>query len=184
MKGWLGVFRHDTFTPIFTPMKVTIELHQNKLRLSWNCPVRCKRIRRSIGMDDCNTGRGEAARLKAWIENDLKHGYYDPTLVKYSLGDGGQKTSELTTVELFEQFTQHQDKHKGLRKDTIDTHYKFLLVMLKKHLSIKAADVDKRAIDGFVLVCRRQLKPDTAKQRIRLLKSAWNWDGTNFNYQI
>jgi hypothetical protein len=51
-----------------------------------------------------NTGRGEAARLKAWIENDVKHGYYDPTLVKYGLGDRGQKTSDLTTVELFDRF--------------------------------------------------------------------------------
>jgi hypothetical protein len=24
-KGWLGVLRHDSFTPIFNPVKVTIE---------------------------------------------------------------------------------------------------------------------------------------------------------------
>ena len=119
-------------------------------------------------MDDCNTGRGEAARLKAWIENDVKHGYYDPTLVKYGFGDGGQKTSDLTTVELFDRFTKYKQKYGGLSKASIDTRYKYLKVMLENHLNILAYSVDKRAIDAFTLVCQK-LKPDTAKQRIWLL---------------
>ncbi len=48
--------------------------------------------------------------------------------------------------------------------------------MLEKHLNIRAADVDRRAIDGFVLVCRK-IKPDTAKQR---MKAAWDWGRDKF----
>jgi integrase len=134
-------------------------------------------------MDDCNTGRGEAARLKAWIENDVKHGYYDPTLVKYGLGDGGQKPSDLTTVELFDRFTKYKQKYggssKALSKESIGTRYKYMKVMLEKHLNIPAYSVDKRAIDAFTLVCQK-LKPDTAKQRIWLLKAAWDWGRDKF----
>jgi hypothetical protein len=73
MKGWLGVFRHDTFTPIFTPMKVTVTigLHQNLLQLSWKCPAREKRIRRSIGMEESSTARAVAEGKKEQIQNDI-----------------------------------------------------------------------------------------------------------------
>jgi integrase len=64
IKGWLGVFRHDTFTPIFTPMKVTIELHQDKLRLRWTCPEKGKRKNLALGVDDSTTGRAFAATIK------------------------------------------------------------------------------------------------------------------------
>ena len=134
-------------------------------------------------MDDCNTGRGEAARLKAWIENDVKHGYYDPTLFKYGLGERAQKTTEITTVELFDRFTKYKEKYggssKALSKESIDTRYKYLKVMLEKYLNIPASSVDKRAIDAFTLVCQK-LKPDTAKQRIWLLKAAWDWGRDQF----
>jgi hypothetical protein len=36
-----------------------------------------------LELDDGNTGSGEAARVKARIENDAANGYYDPTLKKY-----------------------------------------------------------------------------------------------------
>ena len=51
--------------------------------------------------------------------------------------------------------------------------------MLEKHLNIPAADIDRGAIDGFLLVCRK-IKPDTAKQRIWLLKAAWDWGRDKF----
>jgi integrase len=181
MKGWLGVFRHDTFTPIFTLMKVTvtIELHQNKLRLRWSCPETGKRKNLHLGMEDSDTARGVAASKKAQIQNDIRYGYYDPTLVKYGFRTIGKNPTEITTVELFDRFTKYQQKHEGLSKASIDTRYKYLKVMLEKHLNIPAANVDKRAIDGFVLVCRK-IKPDTAKQRIWLLKGAWDWGRGKF----
>jgi hypothetical protein len=57
-------------------------------------------------------------------------------------------------------------KHKGLSKQSIDTRYKYLGKMLEKHLSVRAADIDRYQTEAFALVCRDTLKPDTAKKRI------------------
>jgi integrase len=160
-------------------MKVTIENLNGRLRLRWTCPETGKRKTLALGLADGNTGRGEAARVKARIENDAKHGYYDPTLVKYLPQKRRQQVTGITTVELFGKFTQYQQKHEGLSKASIDTRYKYLKVMLEKHLNTPATDVDKQAVDGFVLACRK-IKPDTAKQRIWLLKAAWDWGRDKF----
>ena len=106
---------------------------------------------------------------------DMVSGHYDPTLEKYRPRTTGKNPTEITTVELFDRFTQYQLKHKGLSQDSINTRYKFLQRMLEKHLNIRACDVEKRRVEAFAAVCRDTLKPDTAKQRIWLLKSAWDW---------
>jgi integrase len=173
------VFRHDTFTPIFTPVKITIEKHQHKLRLRWTCPETGNRKNLALGVEDSTTSRAFASTIKVRIENDVKHGYYDPSLLKYRPKTIGKNASEITTVELFDRFTNYQQKHEGLSKASIDTRYKYLLTMLEKHLNIPAADVDRKMIDGFVLVCRK-IKPDTAKQQIWLLKAAWDWGRDKF----
>jgi integrase len=174
------VLRHDTFTPVFTPMKVTIENHRDLLRLRWTCPNTGKRRILSLGIADSNTGRGKAQSVKADIENDVRYGYYDPTLVKYQPQKKRQELTGISTVELFRQFTQHQQKHKGLNKESIDTRYKYLGKMLEKHLSVRAADIDRHKAEAFALVCRETLKPDTAKQRIWLLESAWEFGKHRF----
>jgi integrase len=110
-------------------------------------------------------------QYKDRIKNDTKHGYYDATLLKYRPLTIGKNASEITTVELFDRFTQHQFKHEGLSKASIDTRYKYLKVMLEKHLNIPASDIS--------LVCRK-IKPDTAKQRIWFLKAAWDWGRDKF----
>jgi integrase len=53
-------------------------------------------------------------QLKIRIENDAKHGYYDSSLLKYRPLTIGKNASEITTVELFDRFTQHQFKSEGL----------------------------------------------------------------------
>jgi integrase len=155
-------------------MKVTIESHDNRLRLRWSCPETGKRKTLALGMDDSTTGRAFASTIKDRIENDAKHGYYDSTLLKYRPLTIGKNPTEITTVELFDRFTKYQQKHEGISKASIDTRYKYLKVMLEKHLNIQAADVDRGSVDDFVLVCRK-IKPDTAKQRIWLLKAAWDF---------
>jgi integrase len=150
-------------------MKVTIENLEGRLRLRWTCPETGKRKNLALGLNDGISGRGEAARVKALIETDAQHGYYDPTLTKYLPPKKRQQVTGITTVELFDRFTQYQQKHENLSKASIETRYKYLKVMLEKHLNIRAADVNRGAIDGFLLVCRK-IKPDTAKQRIWLLK--------------
>jgi integrase len=180
MKGWLGVFRYDTFTPIFTPMKVTvtIELHQNKLRLRWTCPHTGKRKNLALGVEDSTTGRSFALDKKDEIETDIKNikrGHYDPTLLKYRPKTIGKNASEITTVELFDRFTQHKHKHDGVMKSSIKSRYEPLKRMLEKYLNIQTAAVDKRRAVSFADVCVDTLTPSTAKARIMLLKSAWEW---------
>ncbi len=130
-------------------MKVTIELHQNKLRLRWICPEIGKRKNLPLGVENSTTGRAFASTIKDRIETDAQHGYYDPTLVKYLPTKKRQQVTGITTVELFDRFTKYQQKHEGLSKASIDTRYKYLKVMLEKHLNIRAADVDRHVIDGF-----------------------------------
>jgi integrase len=175
MKRWLGVFRHDSFTPIFTPMKITIENHRSLLRLRWTCPHTGKRNNLALGVEDSTTGRAFAARIKDRIETDAKHGYYDPSLLKYRPKTIGKNASEITTVELFDRFTQHQFKSEGLAQSSINSRYKPLKAMLEKHLNIQSATIDKRRAVSFADVCADTLTPATAKARIMLLKSAWEW---------
>jgi integrase len=101
--------------------------------LRWTCPETGKRKNLALGVDESPTGRAYAATIKDRIESDARHGYYDPSLVKYRPKTIGKNPTEITTVELFDLFTQHQAKHQGLSKASIDTRYKYLKVMLEKH---------------------------------------------------
>ena len=156
-------------------MKVTIENIEGRLRLRWTCPDTGKRKNLALGVDDSTTGRAFAATIKDRIENDAKHGYYDSSLLKYRPLTIGKNASEITTVELFDRFTQHQFKSQGLAKSSINSRYEPLKRMLEKHLNIQAASVDKRRAVSFADVCGDTLTPGTAKARIMLLKSAWEW---------
>jgi integrase len=175
MKGGLRVLRHGKFTPIFTPMKVTIETHRNALRLRWTCPETGKRKNLALGVEDSTTGRAYASTIKDRIENDAKHSYYDPILLKYRPRTIGKNASEITTVELFDRFTQYRSKANGLTQATIKAHYHSVKRMLEKHLNTQAAAVDNRLAVRFADVCGSTLTPQSAKTRTMLLKSAWDW---------
>lgn len=156
-------------------MKVTIENLEGRLRLRWTCPETGKRKNLALGVDDSTTGRAFASTIKDRIENDAKHGYYDSSLLKYRPLTIGKNASEITTVELFDRFTQHQFKHEGLAKSSIKSRYEPLQRMLEKYLNIRAASVDRRRAISFADICGDTLTPGTAKARIMLLKSAWEW---------
>jgi integrase len=161
--------------PFLPPMKVTIENHRGLLRLRWNCPETGKRNNLALGVEDSTTGRAFASTIKERIENDVKYGYYDRTILKYRPLTIGKNASEITTVELFDRFTKHQLKEKGLTKSSIDSRYQPVKRMLEKYLNIHAAAVDRRRSVSFADACGDTLTPQTAKARIMLLKSAWDW---------
>ena len=156
-------------------MKVTIENLEGRLRLRWTCPETGKRKNLALGVDDSTTGRAFAVTIKDRIESDAKHGYYDSSLLKYRPLTIGKNASEITTVELFDRFTQHQFKSEGLAKSSIESRYKPVRRMLEKYLNVRAAVVDRRRAISFADVCGDTLTPGTAKARIMLLKSAWDW---------
>ena len=137
-----------------------------------------KRVSINAAVTDSPTGRRYAEGIKEQIEEDIKKiglGYYDPSLLKYKPRTIGKNATEITTVELFDRFTKHQFKDKGLAQSSIKSRYEPVKRMLEKHLKIQAADVDRRRVERFTDVCEDTLTPGTAKARIMLLKSAWDW---------
>ena len=155
-------------------MKVGIQVKENRLILIWNDG---RRRTMAIGLPESTTGRSLAKSIAAKIEIDFHHGdeYYDRTLLKYKSRTIGKTGTEISTVELFDRFTKHQFKKKGLRQSSVDARYKPIKRMLEKHLNIQAANLDKRRAEAFADVCKATIKDGTSKERIGLLKSAWNW---------
>jgi integrase len=156
-------------------MKVTIENLEGRLRLRWTCPETGKRKNLALGVDNSTTGRAYAQTIKAQIENDAKFGYYDPTLIKYKPRTIGKNPSDINAFELFDRFTQYQFKHEGLARSSVKSRYEPVKRMLEKHLNIPAQTVDKGRAISFANICENTLTPGTAKARIMLLKSAWDW---------
>ena len=156
-------------------MKVTIESRKSRLLLRWVCPETGKRVSISTGVEDSTTGLAHANSIKCQIENDVRFGYYDRTLLKYKPRTIGKNVTEITTVELFDKFTKHQLKDKGLAQSSIKSRYEPVKRMLEKHLNIRAGVVDRRRAEMFTDVCDDTLTAGTAKARIMLLKSAWDW---------
>jgi integrase len=165
-------------------MKITIENLNDRLRLRWICPVLGKRKTLAVGMADSPAGRAYARSIKDRIETDAHprnlHEYYDPTLLKYRNKTIGKNSSGVTTVELFDRFTKHQQKNKALAQSSVNSRYVPVKRMLEKYLNLPAANVDRKHVEQFALVCGDTLASSTAKERIWLLKSAWAWGATQY----
>lgn len=153
-------------------MKVTIEEHRGLLRLPFNDG---KRRCLALGVAESTQGRSLAAEKKIQIERDWQFGYYDPTLLKYKPRTLGKSATEISVPELFDRFTQHQAKMKGLSQSSIDTRYIALRKMLEKVLNAPANTIGKREAERFADVCTDTLQASTAKARIWLLVSRWDF---------
>jgi integrase len=165
-------------------MKITIENLNDRLRLRWMCPVSGKRKTLAVGMADSPAGRAYARSIKDRIETDAHprnlHEYYDPTLLKYRDKVIGKNSSEVTMVELFDRFTKHQQKNKALALSSVKYRYVPVKRMLEKHLNLPAANVNRKQVEKFALICADTLASGTAKERIWLLKSAWEWGASQY----
>jgi integrase len=160
-------------------MKVTIEAFRGKLRLRFNDGER-KCV--SLGIADSPVGRSLALSKKAEIELDWslesqgKKGNYDPTLVKYRPRTLGKSATEISAPELFDRFTKHQAKTKGLSASSIKNRYRSITSALKKHLDKPAHQVSKCEAESFAAACEaKKLSGRTIKERLWLLESAWAW---------
>jgi integrase len=160
------------FTTIFTTMKVTIEPYRGLLRLRFDDG---KRRCISLGVADSKVGNALALQKKAQIELDWQIGQYDRTLLKYKPSIIGKNPTEISTPELFDRFTKHQAKDKGLAQSSIVTRYIALRKMLEKVLDVPANTIGKREAERFADVCADTLQSDTAKARIWLLATCWDW---------
>ncbi len=154
-------------------MKVTIEAQCGKLRLRFNDGV--KRHCISIGVDDSPIGRSLANKKKNEIELDFQTGHYDGTLLKYRSRTLGKNPTEVSTIELFNRFTAHELKSRGLAQSSIKARYKPIARMLEKYLNKPAHEIGKNHAENFAAICGENLTGQVSKERIRLLMNCWTW---------
>jgi integrase len=153
-------------------MKVTIENHRGLLRLRFNDG---KRRCLLLGVADSPIGRSLALQRKAEIELDWQTGHYDQTLLKYRPRTLGKTATEISAPELFAKFTQHQAKEEKLLPSTIKHKYRAVERQLEKYLNLPAISVNKQTAGRLADIWDKNISPDTARQRVWLLTSCWEW---------
>jgi integrase len=161
-------------------MKITIENHDRRLRLRW--VYKDKRYTMSCGVSNDAMGQAVAKLKASEIERDIQAGYFDPTLLKYKPLTRGKTATEINTVELFQKFTQYQTKQKCLSPRSIEARYKPLQRHLERSLNIPANKVTENLAGNFVALQLEQVTNGTAKARLWLLQSCWEW--ARGKYQI
>lgn len=155
-------------------MKVGIQVKESRLILVWNDG---ERRTMAIGLPDSPVNRKLAQKRAAEIELDFSLGdeYYDRTILKYKPRTIGKSATEISAPELFDRFTQHQAKVRGLAQSGIKSRYIPVRQMLEKSLNLPANKIGKKETERFADVCANTLQPQTAKARISLLVSCWDW---------
>lgn len=154
-------------------MKVTIENHDGRLRLRWRHEG--KRYTLSCGVPDTQTGRAAAKQKAAQIELDISAGYFDPTLMKYRPKLLGKNAIEIATVVMFQRFAQYKLKNNHVLPQSLKSRYNPVLRYLEKYLNCPAHEVTEARARNFKAVLLENLTPQTAKERLWLLKSCWEW---------
>jgi integrase len=128
----------------------------------------------SCGVSDNPTGRAIAKQKAAQIELDVQAGYFDPTLLKYKPRTIGKTATEITAPELFKRFTAYQFKEKALAPGS-RRRYEPIQSYLEQWLNVPAHAVSNAIAGNFVGICLERLTAKTAKERVWLLKSCWDW---------
>jgi integrase len=154
-------------------MKITIENHDGRLRLRWL--YQAKRYTMGCGVDDDSSGRAFAKRKASQIELDVLSGNFDSSLLKYKPRLLGKCATEVNAPELFERFSQHKLKNQEVSPRSIETRYKPLLGYLQRSLNIPADQVTEARAKNFKALLLEKITPQTAKERLWLLQSCWDW---------
>jgi integrase len=105
-----------------------------------------------------------------------------PTKITIENHNGRLRLRWVHTAELFHRFTLYQSKEKGLEKRSLSARYSPLERHLEKSLNIAAYKVTKFLAGNFVALQLDQVSSQTAKERIWLLQSCWEW--AKGRYQI
>jgi integrase len=153
-------------------MKITIEKHRGLLRLRFeDNGRRCI----SLGVPDSPVGRALALQRKAQMELDWQIGQFDHSLLKYRPQTTNKGTTEIKACELFRRFTAYKFKEKSLAQSSIDTRYKPIERALEKYLDLPINEIERKQAEEFAEVCRQTVTDSTARARIWLLQSCWEW---------
>ncbi|MEL6225007.1 MAG: tyrosine-type recombinase/integrase [Cyanobacteria bacterium J06627_8] len=146
--------------------EVSIVNRDGWIQLRW----RYQGVRRQMSMglryDPVNVA--VAQRRAYQIQLDMVSGNFDVSLEKYRGGYTPQRT--LGAVSLFTKFTEW--KSKRVQPRTLEK-YQGLLTWLREFFGDRSADGEDA--EQFVQWLKENLEPVTAKERLSLLKAAWNW---------
>ena len=141
------------------------------LRLRWTHEG--KRYSLNLGLEDTRANRGYAKGIGRQIVEDMTCGQFDPTLNRYrphKIGNTG-----LSCSELFDKFIQYKHQVYGVSERSIETRYEPIRVALEKWLAVPAHEVGDRHAQNFKAVQQERVTGNTAKARIWLLHSCWEW---------
>jgi integrase len=87
----------------------------------------------------------------------------------------GKSATEIPLPELFDRFTKFKAKQKGLTQSSITTRYLPVRKVLEKILDVPANEIGKREAEKFADFCAKTIEPATAKARISLMVSCFDW---------
>jgi integrase len=153
-------------------IQVNVESFEGRLRLRWRHNGR--RYCLALGLGDRPVNRLVAEQKSRAIEADIVTGNFDPTLVKYR--PAPSQSEGISLVELFDRFQAFKAKTDIDRK-TLDK-YKGLKPKLGEYFQQRsAALVGREDAEAFRawLLCEKKLAPVTVKERIGLVKAAYDW---------
>jgi integrase len=131
----------------------------------------------SFSLKDHNNPIGKsAAKMKlATIEKDIRAGYFDTTLLKYKPRKTGSNPTEITAVDLFEQYAALMIKGKDLAPGSVH-RYKAIASKLRECLGDKLAhQVNDSIARNAVAVMTETLSGQTAKTYLFLIRACWDW---------
>jgi integrase len=148
---------------------VSIGSNDGRLRLRWQYGG--KRHQLAIGLPDTALNRTVAQRRAALIEEDIRAGVFDTTLARYKTDAGTDQ--QLTVVEVFERYTAH--KRRELNDSRSLEKYDGLIGHLKEYFRGRSASITEDMAFSFRDWLLKQVQPITAKERMGMLRSAWDW---------
>lgn len=149
---------------------VVIQVFKERLRLCWS--HRGERYYLYIGLPDSKLNRANAAEpLARRIEGDIATGNFDPTLKKYK--SAILKRSQVSAITLFERFTQSRQKYVVTR--TLAKYASVCRYFREFFKDKPASEIALKDTEAFTDWLAGQIEPITAKERLSLIKSCWNW---------
>lgn len=149
---------------------VVVQVFKDRLRLCWS--YLGKRYYLYIGLPDSKVNRMVAESKARVIEGDLATGNFDPTLKKYK-SEVVLRLRQISTVALFERFTESKAKHLAsptLAKYTAIAGYFRQYFKDKQPCAIAVEDAE--AFTDWLVT---QIEPITARDRLSLIKACWQW---------
>lgn len=164
----------QTHTPKRAPKRskgtVAVEEFQGRLRLRWR--YRDKRYVLTIGLPDSKINRQVAQHKATIIELDMASGNFDLSLKKYK--PETQSYSKTSVVHLFEKFIKY--KSKGVVPRSLEKYKATLSYLASFFPTQSASTIEVTDAEKFSEWLRsQQLTPIVCRERLILVKAAWQW---------